>query len=66
MPKLKSNRGAAKRFKVTKKGTRIKHRAAFRSHQLTCKSSKRRRHLQGSIYVRKCDSLEVERLLNGS
>ncbi|NTU60173.1 MAG: 50S ribosomal protein L35 [Deltaproteobacteria bacterium] len=45
MPKLKTNRGAAKRFKVTAKGG-FKHRRAFRSHILTSKVHKRKRQLR--------------------
>lgn len=45
MPKLKTNRGAAKRFKVTAKG-RFKHRRANRSHILTSKEHKRKRQLR--------------------
>ena len=45
MPKMKTNRSAAKRFKVTGKGG-IKHRHAFKSHILTKKTAKRKRHLR--------------------
>lgn len=45
MPKLKTNRGAAKRFRVTAKG-KLKHRRAFRSHILTSKEHKRKRQLR--------------------
>lgn len=42
MPKMKTHKGAAKRFKVTKKG-KIKHFNSGRSHLMSTKSSKRRR-----------------------
>ncbi|MEE4240621.1 MAG: 50S ribosomal protein L35 [Desulfopila sp.] len=49
MPKMKSNRGAAKRFKATGSG-KIKRSHAFTSHILTKKSTKRKRNLrQGGL-----------------
>lgn len=45
MPKIKTNRGAAKRIKVTGSG-KFKHRRGFRNHILTKKSPKRKRHLR--------------------
>ncbi len=45
MPKLKTHRGAAKRFKVTETG-KIMRRRANKSHLLTGKPSKRTRHLR--------------------
>ena len=45
MPKIKTNRGAAKRFKKSASG-RIKRGGAFTSHILTCKSRKRKRNLR--------------------
>jgi large subunit ribosomal protein L35 len=49
MPKMKSNRGAAKRFKATGSG-KIKRSKAFTSHILTKKSTKRKRNLrQGNL-----------------
>ncbi len=45
MPKIKSNRGAAKRFTATKSG-KIKRSKAFSSHILTKKSTKRKRNLR--------------------
>ncbi|QKF74252.1 50S ribosomal protein L35 [Aliarcobacter faecis] len=46
MPKMKSVKGAVKRFKVKKNGT-IKRGSAFRSHILTKKTQKRKRNLRG-------------------
>lgn len=64
MPKLKTNRGAAKRFKRTAKG--FKHAQSHKRHILTKKSTKRKRQLRGMAMVKKCDMLSVERMLNGS
>ena len=50
MPKLKTNKGAKKRFKLTKKG-KVKRRKAGRRHLLTCKSSGRKRGLRQSVIV---------------
>ncbi len=47
MPKMKSNRGAVKRFKVTKSGL-VKHRQMNRNHILTKKNTKRQRRLRAS------------------
>lgn len=64
MPKLKSNRGTAKRFRKTATG--IKHRGSHRNHILTKKSQKRKRQLRHSLLVNKADILSVDRLLHGS
>lgn len=50
MPKMKSHRGAAKRFKITGTG-KLKRAKAFKSHILTKKSSKRKRNLRKTDYV---------------
>lgn len=63
MPKLKSNRGAAKRFKPTAKGG-FKHRAANRNHILTKKKMKRKRHLRGTAMIHESDLRSVRRMLN--
>ena len=44
MPKIKTHRGAAKRFNLTKKG-KVKMNKAFRRHILNKKTTKRKRHL---------------------
>lgn len=62
MPKMKTNRGAAKRFKVSKKG-RIKRAKANRRHILTKKSQKRKRQLRGSEYLGSGDAGLVAKLL---
>jgi len=63
MPKLKTNRSAAKRFKKTAKGN-YKHRCAFRNHILTKKSSKRKSHLAPMALVSKSDRKAVKNMLN--
>ncbi len=65
MPKLKTNRGAKKRFRISKSG-RIKYRQAHRNHILTKKSTKRKRQLRAKASIKSCDALEVTRLLTGS
>jgi large subunit ribosomal protein L35 len=65
MPKLKTNRGAAKRFKVTASG-RVKRRRAFLNHILTKKSRKRKRNLRRATMVNAADADRVRRLLPNS
>jgi len=62
MPKMKTRRGAAKRFKLTKSG-KIKRKRSKLRHILTSKSSKSKRHLRSSTYVSKADHRNVSRLL---
>ncbi|GAB4371447.1 MAG: 50S ribosomal protein L35 [Acidobacteriota bacterium] len=62
MPKLKSHRGAAKRFKVTARG-KVKRGHAYKSHILTKKDAKRRRQLDEDTYVSESDLGRVRRLL---
>lgn len=62
MPKLKTNRGAAKRFKKTASG-RFKRNQSFRRHILTKKSSKRKRQLREASYVAAVDTPAVRRML---
>jgi large subunit ribosomal protein L35 len=62
MPKMKTNRGAAKRFKKTGSGA-IKRRRANRNHILTKKGPKRKRHLRGLTGPHKSDTKMVERML---
>lgn len=61
MPKMKTNRGAAKRFKVGK--NKIKRGSAFRSHILTKKPSKRMRKLRTSQYVDSTNVAAVKKML---
>ena len=62
MPKMKTNRSAAKRFKVTGKG-KVKRRQANKSHILTKKASKRKRHLRDAKIAQKGDERRVKRML---
>ena len=62
MPKMKTRRSAAKSFKVTASG-KIKRRKAFRSHILTSKSRKRKRHLRKSGFVAGTEAYKVRRFL---
>lgn len=62
MPKMKTHRGAAKRFKVTGSG-KIKRKKAFRSHILTKKNAKTKRQLRQATLVHKSDAARVHRLI---
>jgi large subunit ribosomal protein L35 len=62
MPKMKTDRGAAKRFKITGTG-KIRRRRAFRSHLLEKKPSTRTRRLGRETTVAHADQKEVKRLL---
>lgn len=62
MPKMKTNRGAAKRFKRTGTG-RLKRRRAFRSHILTKKGTKRKRQLRALTTVHKSDVRAVKAMI---
>jgi large subunit ribosomal protein L35 len=62
MPKMKTDKGAAKRIKVTATG-RLRRRKAFRSHILEKKSSVRTRRLGREADVSKSDEKAVRRML---
>ena len=62
MPKMKSNRGAAKTFRKTGSG-KIKRNKAFKSHILTSKSTKRKRSLRKSTLVAKSEEKRINRLI---
>ena len=62
MPKMKTNPGAKKRFKLTGTG-KIKRKHAFKSHILTKKSTKRKRNLGYSSTVAKADESNIKLLL---
>lgn len=62
MPKLKTNKGAAKRFKVTAKG-KIKRKKAYLRHILSGKTTKQKRHLRAGGYVSKADTKSIKQLL---
>ncbi|MGB4599945.1 MAG: 50S ribosomal protein L35 [Trichlorobacter sp.] len=58
MPKIKTNRAAAKRFKKTGTG-KVKRACAFTSHILTCKSRKRKRNLRQGGMVAAVDQKNI-------
>jgi len=62
VPKLKSNRGAAKRFKRTATG-KFTHDPAFASHILTKKNPKRKRKLRKAAVSSKADTKRLNRML---
>jgi len=62
MPKLKTHRGAAKRFKLTGKG-KIKRRKAYVSHILTKKTTKRKRNLRSPAIMVRGDRKRIKKLL---
>jgi large subunit ribosomal protein L35 len=62
MPKIKTNRGAAKRFKKTGSG-KIKRSHAFTSHILTSKTRKRKRNLRKSNIVEAVDHKNIAKLI---
>jgi large subunit ribosomal protein L35 len=62
MPKIKTNRGAAKRFKTTGSG-KILRSKAFANHILTKKSTKRKRSLRKSVLVHSTNVKQMSRLI---
>ncbi len=62
MPKLKTRRAIAKRFKITKKGKILRHKA-FKGHLLSKKTSKRKRSLRRPDLVSKTEREKIKRLL---
>ncbi len=62
MPKLKTNRGAAKRFKRTATG-KFKRSQAYLNHILTKKSTKRKRHLREALLIDATNQAAVRKML---
>lgn len=62
MPKMKTNSGAKKRFKITGSG-KIKRKKAYKRHILTKKSSKTKRNLGKDTLVHKNDEKSIKDLL---
>jgi len=62
MPKMKTNRGAAKRFRRTASG-KFKRAQSHRRHILTKKSTKRKRHLRSDATVHAADTKLIARML---
>ena len=62
MPKMKTKRGAAKRFIVRGSGS-IKRGQAFKRHILTKKTTKNKRHLRGAVEVHATDVASVKSMM---
>jgi len=62
MPKIKTHRGAAKRFSLTKSG-KIKRAKAYKSHILNKKSTKRKRNLRKGTFVSAAEEKNVKILI---
>lgn len=62
MPKQKTHRGAAKRFKITKTG-KIKRSQAYKSHILTKKTTKRTRNLRKAALVFSGEAKTIKKLI---
>ena len=62
MPKMKTKKSAAKRFKVRASGS-IKRGQAFKRHILTKKTTKNKRHLRGAVNISPSDEASVRRML---
>lgn len=63
MAKMKSHRGAMKRFKVTGTG-KVKRHKAYKSHILTKKSAKRKRGLRQPTVLTSADEKRIKSVLN--
>lgn len=62
MPKIKTHRGAAKRFSLTKSG-KIKRAKAYKRHILSKKSTKRLRGLRKTAYISDVEEKKIRKLL---
>lgn len=62
MPKIKTNRAAAKRFRVTGTG-KIKRNKGFKRHILSSKGKKRKRHLRKATLVAAVEARNIRRLI---
>lgn len=62
MPKMKTHRGAAKRFGTTGSG-KLRRAKAFKQHILTSKTAKRRRGLRGTTMVDEADVPRLKRMI---
>ena len=62
MPKIKTNRAAAKRFKKTGTGKLVRNKA-YKSHILTKKTTKRKRHLRKQAYCSKANAAVIKKLI---
>ncbi len=62
MPKIKTNKAAAKRFRVTGSG-RIKRNKGYKQHILSSKNKKRKRHLRQSTMVSAVETKNIRKLI---
>lgn len=62
MPKIKTNRAAAKRFRVTGSG-KVKRNKGYKRHILSSKSKKRKRHLRQSTTVAAVETKNIRKLI---
>ncbi len=62
MPKMKTKKSAAKRFRVRPSGT-VKRGQAFKRHILTKKTTKNKRHLRGSVQVHDADVSSIRAMM---
>jgi large subunit ribosomal protein L35 len=62
MPKIKTNRGAAKRFDFTATG-KVKRGHGYHSHILSSKTTKRKRKLRQTEYVEDADAKNVKKMV---
>ena len=62
MPKLKTRRGAAKRFKITGSG-KVRRYSAYRRHILSHKTTKQKRHLRHGVLVSPADERAIKYLV---
>jgi len=62
MPKMKTHRGAAKRFKLTGRG-KVKKNHAYKSHKLEKKTSRRKRNLRHADLASSADVKRIKRML---
>ena len=62
MPKLKTHRGAAKRFKKTGTGKFVRSKA-FKQHILTSKTRSRKRGLRGTVVAAAADQAKLRRMM---
>ncbi len=62
MPKIKTHKGASKRFRVTANGL-LKRKKRMHGHKLTKQSSKRKRNNVAPAYVEPADAKNIKRLI---
>lgn len=63
MPKMKTNRSAAKRFRLTGRG-KVRRNQAFTRHILTKKTRKRKRNLRSTTLVAAADAPRIKRIIS--